>query len=120
MMAFVAGDGELKAVERPVPQPAKDEVLIKVAAAGVNRPDVLQRHGLYQPPAGAPDILGLEVAGEVVAVSKGADELLSPQAKKLFQEAYPEDALDKLWNRPPEPSWFAELRTQYAEKFKAA
>ena len=76
MMAFVAGDGELQAVERPVPQPAKGEVLIKVAAAGVNRPDVLQRHGLYQPPAGAPDILGLEVAGEVVAVSKGADELL--------------------------------------------
>ena len=51
---------------------------------------------------------------------KGADQLLSPTAKKLFQEAYPEDALDKLWNRPPEPSWFAELRTQYAEKFKAA
>jgi spermidine/putrescine transport system substrate-binding protein len=53
-------------------------------------------------------------------VIKGADKLLSDVAKKNFQEAYPEDAVEKLWNRPPEPSWFAELRTQYAEKFKAA
>jgi spermidine/putrescine transport system substrate-binding protein len=50
----------------------------------------------------------------------GADALLSPTAKKNFQEAYPEDALKKLWHRPPEPSWFAELRTQYAEKLKSA
>jgi spermidine/putrescine transport system substrate-binding protein len=50
----------------------------------------------------------------------GADALLSPAAKKNFQEAYPEDALKKLWHRPPEPSWFAELRTQYAEKLKSA
>ena len=76
MTAFVAGDGELKAVERPVPRPADCEVLLRVAAAGVNRPDVLQRRGLYQPPPGAPDILGLEVAGEVVAVSAGAEELI--------------------------------------------
>lgn len=53
-------------------------------------------------------------------VVKGSDELLSPAAKKNFQEAYPEDALSRLWQRPLEPSWFAELRTQYAEKFKAA
>ncbi len=53
-------------------------------------------------------------------VVTGADALLSPTAKKNFQEAYPGDALTKLWHRPPEPSWFAELRTQYAEKFKAA
>jgi len=53
-------------------------------------------------------------------VAKGADELLSPAAKKNFQEAYPDDALSRLWQRPLEPSWFAELRTQYAEKFKAA
>jgi spermidine/putrescine transport system substrate-binding protein len=53
-------------------------------------------------------------------VVKGADALLSPTAKKLFQEAYPEDALEKLWNRPPEPSWYAELRTQYAERYKSA
>jgi spermidine/putrescine transport system substrate-binding protein len=53
-------------------------------------------------------------------VIKGADALLSPQAKAIFNEAYPGDAVEKLWARPPEPSWFAELRTQYAEKLKAA
>ncbi len=58
----------LKPVQRPVPAVGADEVLIKVAAAGVNRPDVLQRKGAYAPPPGASDIPGLEVAGEVVAV----------------------------------------------------
>ncbi len=53
-------------------------------------------------------------------VVKGADALLSAGAKKNFQEAYPGDALDRLWPRPAEPTWFAELRAQYAEKFKAA
>ena len=67
------GDGELSVVERPVPRPGAGEVLVKVAAAGVNRPDVLQRKGLYPPPPGAPDILGLEIAGEVV---DGPSELL--------------------------------------------
>lgn len=57
----------LTAVERPVPVPAAHQVLIKVAAAGVNRPDVLQRQGLYPAPPGASDIPGLEVAGEIVA-----------------------------------------------------
>ncbi|MBI3705721.1 MAG: NAD(P)H-quinone oxidoreductase [Rhizobiales bacterium] len=57
--------------ERPVPAPGADEILVKVAAAGVNRPDVMQRQGLYPPPPGAPDIPGLEIAGEVVAL--GAD-----------------------------------------------
>lgn len=61
----------LVSVRRPVPVPGKGEVLIKVAAAGVNRPDVVQRMGLYPPPPGAPSILGLEVAGTIVAV--GAD-----------------------------------------------
>lgn len=53
-------------------------------------------------------------------VVTGADAFLSDVAKKNFAEAYPGDALTKLWARVPEPSWFAELRTQYAEKFKAA
>jgi spermidine/putrescine transport system substrate-binding protein len=53
-------------------------------------------------------------------VAKGSDKLLSDAARKNFQEAYPEDALEKLWPRPPEPTWYAELRTQYAEKLKAA
>ncbi len=61
----------LRPATRPLPSPAAGEVLIKVAAAGINRPDVLQRKGGYAPPPGASDIPGLEVAGEVVAL--GAD-----------------------------------------------
>jgi len=57
---------------RPVPAPGSDEILIKVAAAGVNRPDVAQRSGSYPPPPGASDLPGLEVAGEVVAVGSNA------------------------------------------------
>ena len=55
---------------RPVPLPGADELLIVVEAAGINRPDVLQRQGLYPPPKGASDLLGLEVAGPVVAVGE--------------------------------------------------
>jgi NADPH2:quinone reductase len=57
---------------RAVPKPGPNEILIKVAAAGVNRPDVAQRSGSYPPPPGASDLPGLEVAGEVVAVGPGA------------------------------------------------
>jgi len=53
---------------RPVPAPGKGEVLVRVAAAGVNRPDVMQRQGKYPPPPGASDIPGLEIAGEIVAL----------------------------------------------------
>ncbi|NUR45714.1 MAG: alcohol dehydrogenase catalytic domain-containing protein, partial [Sphingomonas sp.] len=72
-MQAIAADGEggMALVERPVPVPGPGEVLIKVAAAGVNRPDVLQRRGMYPPPPGAPDVLGLEIAGEVVAAGPG-------------------------------------------------
>jgi NADPH:quinone reductase len=66
------GPEVLAPVHRPVPRPGAGEVLIRVAAAGVNRPDVLQRRGLYPPPAGAPTIPGLEVAGEVVALGENA------------------------------------------------
>lgn len=58
----------LRLGRRPIPQPADNEIVIRVLAAGVNRPDVLQRQGLYPPPPGASDIPGLEVAGEVVSV----------------------------------------------------
>ena len=58
----------LRPASRPVPQPAAGEVLIQVAAAGVNRPDVMQRLGGYPPPPGASDIPGLEIAGTVVAL----------------------------------------------------
>jgi putative PIG3 family NAD(P)H quinone oxidoreductase len=57
---------------RPVPKPGKGEILVKVVAAGVNRPDVLQRQGGYPPPKGASDIPGLEIAGCVVALGEGA------------------------------------------------
>jgi NADPH:quinone reductase len=62
------GPEVLVPTRRPVPQPAKSEVLIRVAAAGVNRPDVFQRQGSYAPPPGTTDLPGLEVAGEVVAI----------------------------------------------------
>lgn len=65
------GPDVLVPVERPVPVPGAGEVLVQVAAAGVNRPDVLQRRGNYPPPPGAPSIPGLEIAGTVAAV--GAD-----------------------------------------------
>src|ERR1700733_13904509 len=57
--------------QRPVPTPGPGEILVKVAAAGVNRPDVMQRKGLYPPPKGAPDIPGLEIAGTVAACGAG-------------------------------------------------
>ncbi len=75
--AAPGGPEVLVAVERPVPRPGAGEVLIRVAAAGVNRPDILQRIGAYPPPPGAPSIPGLEVAGEVVALGGDvAPELL--------------------------------------------
>jgi NADPH2:quinone reductase len=62
------GPEVLKPEERDVPKPGESEILVKVAAAGVNRPDVMQRKGQYPPPPGAPDIPGLEIAGEIAAV----------------------------------------------------
>jgi NADPH:quinone reductase len=67
------GPEVLQPVERPMPVPAKGEVLIKVVAAGVNRPDILQRRGMYPPPPGAPSVPGLEIAGTVVALGDGID-----------------------------------------------
>lgn len=65
------GPDVLKPVRAPVPRPAPGEILIRVRAAGVNRPDVLQRRGAYPPPPGASPLPGLEVAGEVAAVGEG-------------------------------------------------
>jgi NADPH2:quinone reductase len=62
------GPEVLVPAERPVPAPGPGEVLIKVEAAGINRPDVFQRQGHYPPPKGAPDILGMEVAGKIIAL----------------------------------------------------
>ena len=70
------GPEVLVPVERPVPQPGPGEVLIRVHAAGVNRPDVLQRIGVYPPPPGASDLPGLEIAGEIVALGDGVNSAL--------------------------------------------
>ena len=74
------GPEVLQPETRPVPTSAPGEALIRVAAAGVNRPDVLQRMGLYPPPPGASDLPGLEVAGTIVAVGPGEDTELLGQA----------------------------------------
>jgi putative PIG3 family NAD(P)H quinone oxidoreductase len=79
------GDPEvLVPVTRPVPKPGPNELLVRVAAAGVNRPDVLQRRGLYPPPPGASDIPGLEVAGEVVAAGEGATHHIGSRVTALI------------------------------------
>jgi putative PIG3 family NAD(P)H quinone oxidoreductase len=69
------GPEVLGPASRPLPQAGAGEVLVKVAAAGVNRPDCLQRQGSYPPPKGASDIPGLEVAGEVIALGDGVKDL---------------------------------------------
>lgn len=68
------GPEVLQVTERPVPAPAHGDVLVRVAAAGVNRPDVAQRAGAYPPPPGASDLPGLEIAGEVVALGEGVTQ----------------------------------------------
>ncbi|MEQ9261185.1 MAG: NAD(P)H-quinone oxidoreductase [Roseovarius sp.] len=69
------GPEVLQLAERPVPQPRHGEVVMRVAYAGVNRPDALQRAGMYAPPPTASDLPGLEAAGEVVAVGEGVTEV---------------------------------------------
>jgi NADPH:quinone reductase-like Zn-dependent oxidoreductase len=66
--------GKLEIVERPIPKPEAVEVLVAVRSTSVNRADVLQRQGNYPPPPGASDILGLEVAGEVVEIGSAVTE----------------------------------------------
>jgi len=68
------GPAVLQLTERPVPEPAHGQIVIKVAWAGVNRPDALQRAGAYAPPPNASDLPGLEASGEVVAVGSGVSE----------------------------------------------
>ncbi len=70
-IAFAGGPDALKPAQVRTPYPGEGEILIKVAAAGVNRPDIMQRKGLYPPPPGASELPGLEVAGTVAAVGRG-------------------------------------------------
>ncbi|MEP3439106.1 MAG: NAD(P)H-quinone oxidoreductase [Hoeflea sp.] len=74
-MSGPGGPEVLQAESRPVPRPAKGEVLIRLRASGVNRPDLLQRAGAYPPPTGATDLLGLEGSGEVAAIGEGVENL---------------------------------------------
>jgi len=68
------GPEVLRACERPVPEPGPGEVLVRVAASGVNRPDCLQRSGGYPPPPGASDIPGLEISGEIIGIGENVDK----------------------------------------------
>jgi NADPH2:quinone reductase len=74
-IAAPGGPEQLRTALRPVPQPGNDEVLVRVAAAGVNRPDVMQRQGRYPPPPGASDLPGMEIAGEIVALGPNVSGL---------------------------------------------
>jgi NADPH:quinone reductase len=82
-IAAPGGPEQLRIASRPTPHPGKSEVLVKVAAAGVNRPDVLQRKGLYPPPPGASDIPGLEISGTVVAAGQGTTHLIGTRVCAL-------------------------------------
>src|SRR6185503_17421067 len=71
-IAEPGGPDVLRVVQRPVPEPRAGEALVRVVAAGVNRPDVMQRMGKYPPPPGTTDIPGLEIAGEIVTSPLGS------------------------------------------------
>ena len=82
-IAAPGGPGQLRLTSRPTPRPGPGELLIKVAAAGVNHPDILQRMGVYPPPPGASDIPGLEIAGTVAAAGPGASHLIGTRVCAL-------------------------------------
>ncbi len=100
------GPEVLTIVERPVPRPGAGEVLIRVAAAGVNRPDVVQRLGAYPPPPGVTSIPGLEVAGEVIAIGEGvAREVIGqPMCALIAGGGYAEYAVAPLGQCLPVPA----------------
>jgi len=82
-IAAPGGPEQLQLTSRPTPTAGPGDVLIKVAAAGVNRPDILQRMGVYPPPPGASDIPGLEISGTVVAAGQGASHLIGARVCAL-------------------------------------
>lgn len=105
------GPEVLKLVRRPVPTPGEGEILIRVTAAGVNRPDVIQRAGSYPPPPGASDLPGLEVAGEVVAAGPGASRF-APGARVCALTAgggYADYVAVHESNALPVPAGFTDL-----------
>ena len=100
------GPDALVPAELPIPEPGVGEVLIRVAAAGINRPDIMQRKGKYPPPPGAPDTLGLEVAGEVVEIGEGVDPSISgmPVCALLAGGGYAEYAVAPVGQCLPVPA----------------
>lgn len=99
------GPDVLVEARRPVPRPGAGEVLIRVAAAGVNRPDVLQRMGGYPPPSGTTSILGLEIAGEIVAAGEDVQQELigQPVCALIAGGGYAEYAVAPLGQCLPVP-----------------
>ncbi|MCB1492288.1 MAG: NAD(P)H-quinone oxidoreductase [Rhodobiaceae bacterium] len=100
------GPDVLKPIAAPLPVPADGQILIKVVAAGVNRPDVLQRMGAYPPPPGAPAGPGLEVAGTVAALGQGADgyEVGDPVCALVAGGGYAEYAVVDARHALPVPA----------------
>jgi len=100
------GPAVLVLVDRPVPVPAPGEVLVKVAAVGVNRPEVMQRKGMYPPPPGASSILGMELSGQVVAVGDAADDAMigQPVCALVTAGAYAEYAVAPVGQCLPVPA----------------
>jgi putative PIG3 family NAD(P)H quinone oxidoreductase len=84
LLKAFGGSDQLYLGEIPRPEPSSQQVLIKVAAAALNRADILQRKGLYPPPQGASDILGMEVAGEVIEAGSDAQEKVGQQVMALL------------------------------------
>ena len=113
MLAIVAreagGPEVLHLAERPVPTPGPGEVLLKVLAAGVNRPDVMQRQGIATPPPGVTDVLGLEVCGEVLACGLGVeDRWLGQRVMSLVPGGgYAPWCVARLAHSLPVPAWLS-------------
>ncbi len=99
------GPEVLVPVQRPMPVPGPGEVLVRVAATGVNRPDVMQRQGKYPPPPGAPGILGLELSGTIAAVGEGVDaaQIGQPVCALVAGGAYAEYAVAPFGQCLPVP-----------------
>jgi NADPH2:quinone reductase len=104
-IAEPGGPEQLQLTERPKPEPGPGQVLIKIAAAGVNMPDVIQRRGAYPPPPGVTDIPGLEVAGEIVALGEGVIQLREgdPVCALLSGGGYAEYAVSDQQTVLPQP-----------------
>lgn len=110
-IAEPGGPEVLRLVERPDPIPSAGEVLIRVAAAGVSRPDAHQRRGFYPPPPGASDLPGLEVAGTVAAVGAGVDAALigTRVVALLAGGGYAERATAPIEQVLPAPSSYSDV-----------